>query len=104
LLSTSYNILSNILLSKLIPYADRITGDHQCGFWRNRSTTDQFFYIHQILVKEVAVYWYIASAIYRFKKLIPLGGKHNTIFSVIFKYPGNFLSDMFPMQNCLKRG
>jgi hypothetical protein len=28
-LSTSY-ILSNILLSKLIPYADEIIGDHRC--------------------------------------------------------------------------
>jgi hypothetical protein len=32
LLSTSYKILSNILLSRLIPYADEIIGDHQCGF------------------------------------------------------------------------
>jgi hypothetical protein len=32
LLATSYKILSNILLSRLIPYADEIIGDHQCGF------------------------------------------------------------------------
>jgi hypothetical protein len=32
LLSTSYKILSNILLSRLIPYADEIIRDHQCGF------------------------------------------------------------------------
>jgi hypothetical protein len=32
LLSTSYKILCNILLSRLIPYADEIIGDHQCGF------------------------------------------------------------------------
>jgi hypothetical protein len=32
LLSTSYKILSNILLSRLIPYADEIIGDHQHGF------------------------------------------------------------------------
>jgi hypothetical protein len=36
LLSTSYRILSNILLSGLIPYADEIIGDRQCGFRRNR--------------------------------------------------------------------
>jgi uncharacterized protein with ParB-like and HNH nuclease domain len=30
LLSTSYKILSNILLSKLSPYIDEIIGDHQC--------------------------------------------------------------------------
>jgi hypothetical protein len=32
LLSTSYKILSNILLSWLSPYIDEIIGDHQCGF------------------------------------------------------------------------
>jgi hypothetical protein len=32
LLSTSYNILSNILLSKLSSYIDEICGDQQCGF------------------------------------------------------------------------
>jgi hypothetical protein len=52
LLSTSYKILSNILLSRLIPYADEITGDHQCVFRCNRSTTDHIFYIHQILEKK----------------------------------------------------
>jgi hypothetical protein len=40
LLLTLYKILSNILLSKLSPYMDEIIGDHQCGFRRNRSTTD----------------------------------------------------------------
>jgi hypothetical protein len=55
LLSTSYKILSNILLSRLIAYADEIIGDHQCGFRRNRSTTDQIFYIRQILEKKLGV-------------------------------------------------
>jgi hypothetical protein len=48
LLSTSYKMLSNILLSRLVPYID---GDHQRGFRRNRSATDQIFCIHQILKK-----------------------------------------------------
>jgi hypothetical protein len=43
LLSTSYKTLSNILLSRLVPYIDEIIGDHQCGFRRNRSTTYQIF-------------------------------------------------------------
>jgi hypothetical protein len=43
LLSTSYKILSNILLSRLSPYIDEIIRDHRCGFLRNRSTTDQIF-------------------------------------------------------------
>jgi hypothetical protein len=32
LLTTSLKILTNILLSRLIPYANEIIGDHQCGF------------------------------------------------------------------------
>jgi hypothetical protein len=35
LLSTSYKILSNILLSRLSPYVDEIIRDHQCGFQHN---------------------------------------------------------------------
>jgi len=29
---TMYKMLSNILLSRLTPYAEKIIGDHQCGF------------------------------------------------------------------------
>jgi hypothetical protein len=36
LLSTSYNISSHILLSKLSPYMDETIGNHQCGVQRNR--------------------------------------------------------------------
>jgi hypothetical protein len=32
LLTTSYRILLNILLSRLSPYIDQIIGNHQCGF------------------------------------------------------------------------
>jgi hypothetical protein len=51
LLSTSYKILLNILLSRLSPYIDKIIGDYQCGFRHNRSTTDHIFFIRQILEK-----------------------------------------------------
>jgi hypothetical protein len=51
LLSTSYKILWNIVLSRLSPYKDKITENHQCRFRRNRSTTDQIFCIRQILGK-----------------------------------------------------
>jgi hypothetical protein len=54
-LSTSHKILSNILLSRLILYADEIIGDHQCGFRRNSSTTDQIFCIRQILEKSGSI-------------------------------------------------
>ena len=49
LLPTTYKILSNILLLSLIPYAEEIIVDHQCGFRRNSSTTDHIFCIRQIL-------------------------------------------------------
>ena len=52
LLPTTYKVLSNILLSRLIPYAEEVTGDHQCGFQCNRSTTDHIFCIRQILEKK----------------------------------------------------
>jgi hypothetical protein len=55
LLSASYKIVSNILLSRLIPYADEIVGDYQCGFWRKKSMTDQIFYIRQVLEKNGSI-------------------------------------------------
>jgi len=51
LLPTTYKILSNVLLSRLIPYAKEFIGDNQCGFRRNRSTIDHIFCIRQILEK-----------------------------------------------------
>ena len=55
LLPTTYKILSNILVSRLIPYVKEIIGDHQCGFQRNSSTTDYIFCIHQILEKKMGI-------------------------------------------------
>ena len=52
LLSTSYKILSDILLSRMTPYANEIIGEYQCGFRRNRSTFDHIFSIWQILEKK----------------------------------------------------
>jgi hypothetical protein len=52
LLPITYKILANILLSRLIPYAEEITGDHQGGFRHNRSTTDHIFCIRQVLEKK----------------------------------------------------
>jgi len=51
LLPTTYKILSNILLSRLTPYAEEIIGDHQRRFRCNRSTTHPIFCIRQILEK-----------------------------------------------------
>jgi hypothetical protein len=55
-LPTTYKILSNILLSRLIPYAEEIIGDHQCGFQCNT------FCIHQILEKK----WEYNEAVHQF--------------------------------------
>ena len=49
---TTYKILSNILLSRLIPYAKEIIGDHQCGFRCKRSTIDHILCIRQKLDKK----------------------------------------------------
>ena len=49
LLPNTYKILSNFLLSRLIPYAQKIIGDHQCGFRRNSSTIHHIFCIGQML-------------------------------------------------------
>jgi hypothetical protein len=51
LLPTTYKILSNILLSRSVPYAEEVIVDHQCGFRSNRSTTDHLFCIRQNLIK-----------------------------------------------------
>ena len=49
---TTYKILLNILLSRFTPYAEEITGNHQCGFRSNSSTTDHIFHIRPILEKK----------------------------------------------------
>ena len=49
---TTYIILSNILLTSLIPYAEDNIGDHQCGFRRSKSTADHVICIRQILEKK----------------------------------------------------
>jgi hypothetical protein len=51
-LSTTYKILSNILLARLTLYVSEIIVDHHCGFCHNKSTTDHIFYIWQILDKK----------------------------------------------------
>jgi hypothetical protein len=52
LLSSTYNILSYILLSRLTPNAEGINEYHQCGFGCNRSTADHIFGICKILQKK----------------------------------------------------
>jgi hypothetical protein len=39
-------------MARLTPYVNEIIGDYQCGLRHNRFTTDQIFYIRQILEKK----------------------------------------------------
>ena len=117
LLPTTYKILSNILLSRLIPYAKEIIGDHQCGFRRNRSTIDHIFCIRQIHEKK----WEYID----FKELmIQLGGEVLYKILIEFGIPKKLVrlikmsltetcskvrvdknvSDRFPIRNGLKQG
>ena len=68
LLSTTYNILSNILLSRLTQYAEKTIGDHQCGFRHNRLTTDHIFCVHQILEKKMGTKRSSESSLHRLQE------------------------------------
>jgi hypothetical protein len=77
---SNYRILSTIFLAWITPYADEITGDHQCGFQCNRST-DQIFYIRQMLEKNGSILvQYISYLEISRKPTIQLGGKYYTVF------------------------
>jgi hypothetical protein len=80
LLSTAYNILSNILLARLTSYVNEIIGDHQCGFRRERSTTDQIFYIRQILDRKWEYNGKVHQLFIDFKKAYDSREKFFTIF------------------------
>jgi len=79
LLPTTYKILSNILFSRLIPYAKEIIGDHQCGFRRNRSTIDHMFCIRQMLEKNGNTMKKFISSLQTSRKLIIQLGERSYI-------------------------
>ena len=118
-------ILSKILLSRLIQYAEEVIGDQQCGYQRNRSTTDHIFCIRQILEQK----WEYNEAVHQlfidFKKaydsvsrevlyniLIELGVPKKLVrlikMCLTETYRGvhvsTNLSDIFPIRNGLKQG
>jgi hypothetical protein len=51
LLDVVYKVFSKIISKRLEPYMEDIAGNHQAGFRRNKSTTDQTFAMKQILEK-----------------------------------------------------
>jgi hypothetical protein len=125
LLSTSYKIVSNILLSRLIPYADEIIGDHQCRFRHNRSMTDETFYIRQTLEKKWEYNDTVHQLFINFKKpfdsvrrkalyniLIEFGKPRKLVWLIKMclnetynrVHIGNNLSDKFTIENGVKQG
>jgi hypothetical protein len=114
-LPTTYKILSNILLSRLIPYAKEIIEDHQCGFRRNISTIDHIFCIHQILENLFIDFKKVYDSVRRevlYKNLIEFGIPRKLVrlikMSLTKTYSrvrvGKNVSDRFPTRNGLKQG
>ena len=69
------------MLSKLIPYAEEISGDHQCGFPLNRSKIDPILCIRQIPQKnENTTKQYIRCLLTSGEIMIHLGGRSCIIF------------------------
>jgi hypothetical protein len=85
LLSTAYKILSNILLARLTPYVSEVIGDHQCGFHCNRSTTDQIFYIQQILEKKWEYNGTVHQLFIDFKKAYG-SVKREVIYNILLEF------------------
>ena len=124
LLTTTYKILSNILLSRLTAHAEKITGVHQCGFWYNRSTTDRMFCIRHILQKSCEYSKAVHQLFIDFKKAYDSVRREVLYDSNWVWYPhetgkdkkmcldetysrvwvGKNLSDMFPIRDGLKQG
>jgi sorting nexin-29 len=125
LLSSSYNILSDILLSRLISYAYAIFGDHQCGFRRNKSTTNKIIYIRQILEKKWEYNGTVHQVFIDFKKAYH-SVRREALYNILIEFEiprkvvgliemclnetysrvriGKNLSDKFAIQNGLKQG
>jgi hypothetical protein len=89
LLSTSYKILFKVLLSRLIPYADEIIGDQQCGVQRNRSTTDHIFYILQILEKKWEYNFTVHQLFIHFNKTFDSVRREALYILISWEYTGN---------------
>jgi len=60
----------------LIPYAEEIIGDHQCGFQHNRSLSDHTFCICQILNKKLEYNGTVYLLFIDFKRAYDSGEKY----------------------------
>ena len=88
ILPTTYKILSNILLSKLTPYVEEMTRDHECGFRRNKSSTDRIFCIRKYLRKNGNKIKQCITSLQTSRKLkVQLGWRAFIIFSLSLVFP-----------------
>ena len=46
-----YKVFSNALNERLKKITENVLGEYQCGFRKNRNTSDQIFIIRQIMEK-----------------------------------------------------
>ena len=122
LLLTTYKILSNILLSRLIRYAKKIVGDR---FRCNRSTIDLIFCFHQIFEKKGANNEEVYQLFIDFKKSYD-SVRREVLYKILIEFGiprkierllkmsltetnsrvrgGKNVSDRFPIRNGLKQG
>lgn len=125
LLDTSYKVLSNILYERMLPHAERILGDYQCGFRPGRSTIDQIFTIRQLLEKSWEHNANVHQLFIDFKQAYDSVDR-NALYAILheFQIPrkliammkctlegtkgrvviGDWLSDMFDIEAGLKQG
>jgi hypothetical protein len=88
LLPITYKILSNILPSRLTPYAEEIIWKYQCGLRRNRPNTDLMVCIRQMFQKKWGYMKQCIGYLQASRNLmIPLGGRSCIIFSSSFVAP-----------------
>jgi hypothetical protein len=107
-----------------MPYADEIIRDHQCGFRRNTSTTDQIFYIRQILEKKWEYNGTVHQLFTDFKKAYD-SVRREVLYSILTEFGkprklvglikmclnetystvciSKYQADKFPVQNGLKQ-
>jgi hypothetical protein len=109
----------------LTPYVNEIIGDYQCDFRRNRSITEQIFYIRQVLEKKWEYNGTVRQLFIDFKKACD-SIKREVFYYILIEFGilkklvriikmclnetysevriGKILSDTFPIQNGLKQG
>jgi sorting nexin-29 len=108
-----------------LKHADEIIGDYQCGFRRNRSTTDQIFCIRQILDKKWEYNGTVHQLFIDFKKAYD-SVRREALYNIFIEFGiprilvglikmclnetfsrvhiGKNLSDKFSIENGLKQG